>query len=163
MEAEGTLTLVAEVSVAFAGFTSVVIVLGGRGAGAWSTPRLTSLRLLIETSLIMLLTALLPLALHSSGLTASEAWAMASGIKAAQMLLYWGLSFRRFRRFADYNRSVFIAGTCVDLAFFGAQVLNAVGFFETPAAPYIAHLYYLVLAACASFIGVVAPLWQTGE
>ena len=87
---------------------------------------------------------------------------MASGIKAAQMLLYWGISFRRFRRSAS-NRSVFIAGAAIDLAFFGAQVLNAVGFFATPAAPYIAHLYYLVLAACASFVGAVAPLWQTGE
>ena len=74
MEAEGTLSLIAEVSIAFAGFTSVVGVFGARGEHQWSSSQLSSLRLLIETSLIMLLTALLPLALYSTGLTTTESW-----------------------------------------------------------------------------------------
>ena len=165
MEAEGTLYLVAEVSVAFAGFTSVVGVFGGLGERSWSVSQLASLRLLVVTSLITLLTALLPLALHASGLKTEDVWATSSGVKAAQMLVLWiwMLSFRRFPSGDGYRRPLIWAATAMDIILFAVQVLNAGGFFETPAAPYIAHLYYLVIAACVSFVGAVSPLWKQGE
>ena len=163
MEAEGTLSLIAEVSIAFAGFTSVVGVFGARDE-QWSSSQLSSLRLLIETSLIMLLTALLPLALYSTGLPTTESWRLASGIKAAQMLVYWLFSFRRHQQdLASLPRAFAWASVAFDGILFAVHILNASGFFQIPAAPYVIHLYYLMLAACVSFIGMMAPLWRQGE
>ena len=77
------------------------------------------------------------------------------------MLVYWVFSYRRHKKdFASLPRAFALAGVAFDVVLLAAQILNASGFFQTPAAPYVIHLYYLVLAACVSFIGTTAPLWR---
>lgn len=60
MEAESILTTVAEVSIALAGFTGVVAVLGNRRKHDWTPEERLQLRTLVETSLTALFASFVP-------------------------------------------------------------------------------------------------------
>jgi hypothetical protein len=72
VDSAGTLELIAELAVAFAGFTGLV---GAFRLGSLNDPgtRL-ELRVLIEFSLITLILALIPLFLHEIGISEALKW-----------------------------------------------------------------------------------------
>ena len=51
------------------------------------------------------------------------------------MLVYWVFSYRRHKKdFASLPRAFALAGVAFDVVLLAAQILNASGFFQTPAA-----------------------------
>ena len=76
MQAAGTLELVAEIAVAFAGFSGIIGVYRARTDRSHD-PR-SDLRLLVEYGLFLLAVALLPLFLWHGGLAEERAWRVAS-------------------------------------------------------------------------------------
>lgn len=72
MDTQSILTTVAEVSIALAGFTGVVAVLGSRRNLDWTAEERLQLRTLVETSLTALFASFAPSVLHL--IVASEEW-----------------------------------------------------------------------------------------
>ena len=97
MDAAGTLELIAEIAVAFAGFSGLLTVFRDRAEAPLG--RASEGRLLIEYSLQLMAFALVPLILWH--LTANEAasWRIASGLKVGILLAYYS------RRFGDLRSS----------------------------------------------------------
>ncbi len=76
----------AEVGVAIAGFTGVVFFLGNRVDGEWSRAERLQFRILVDSSVGVVLFALLPVVLESR-LSASAAWRSSAGL-----LGVWGVA-----------------------------------------------------------------------
>jgi len=87
------LQTLAEVGVAIAGFTGVVVVLGRRARGDWSPPEIQWLHMLLLSSLSVVFFALLPVVLENAGLLPSGVWRLSAGFLAVAcagiMVLGW--------------------------------------------------------------------------
>jgi len=90
----------AEVSIAFVGFSTVVAALGARGEGSF---KLYSIRDVAIVGLIALGAAVLPLLLRSFGIHQDLIWRISSIVFSAGWLLsaYWGI--RTYRRNVDVS------------------------------------------------------------
>ncbi|MBW2724085.1 MAG: hypothetical protein JRE71_06820 [Deltaproteobacteria bacterium] len=88
MEGSDVLLAICEVSIAFAGFTSIVGVLGQRGGGHWDAEDTFRLWLMIESSLATLFFSLLPFSLHYFALVDTTVWGVSSGAMATFMLVH---------------------------------------------------------------------------
>ena len=74
MDSQATLTVIAEVSVALAGFTGVVAVLGGRREHDWTPGERLQLRTLVETSLTAMFLSFFPSVLDEIMSSESAVW-----------------------------------------------------------------------------------------
>jgi len=74
------LRAIAEVAIALAGFTGVVIVLGQRSAGSWSAAERSTIRVLLESSLGAVFFALFPAIIVSSFPAPITAWRLSAGL-----------------------------------------------------------------------------------
>ena len=163
MQAASTLELVAEVAVAFAGFSGIVGVYRERSASA-GDPR-PDLRILVEYSVYLLAAALLPLFLWHGGLSEAHAWRAASLFSALYTATYY---FRRSRslRSASVQRSD--SGKRFDIAFVACEfvlvpllVVNAAGVLPfDPIIVYLVNLVYQLTGTSVTFVRFVAPLWR---
>ena len=88
MEGSDVLLAICEVSIAFAGFASIVGVLGQRGGGCWDAEDTFRLWLMIESSLATLFFSLLPFSLHYFSLVDTTVWGVSSGAMATFMLVH---------------------------------------------------------------------------
>ena len=84
-QAENLRTL-AEVAVAFAGFTGIVAVLGKRSSNPWSSAELNTIRTLLHTSIGATLFALLPGVLGPYVESSDLVWRASSGLFTAYHL-----------------------------------------------------------------------------
>ena len=85
MEGESVLQMIAEASVAFAGFTGVVAVLGTRSTGRWRPLDVIRFRMMVTTSLLTLGFALLPALLHYVGVSPRVYWTISSALLGAAL------------------------------------------------------------------------------
>jgi len=74
------LRTIAEVAIALAGFTGVVIVLGQRSAGTWSAAERSTIRVLLESSVGAVFFALFPAIVVSSFSAPITAWRVSAGL-----------------------------------------------------------------------------------
>ena len=157
MEAQSTLEVVAEISIAFMGFAGIVGALGGR--------RLTPERphvwfpfwVIIEVGLGTLLVALLPMLLHHLGLPDRLVWASSSAFVAIMVIchvLFMGPRFLRAMRDPSWvrlpalERSVQLSL----LLLFVSQVSNAIGVgLPQSAGGFLIGLYLLLLMSGLNF------------
>jgi predicted MFS family arabinose efflux permease len=72
------LTAIIEASIALIGFSGLVVVLGRRPSGEWSSADRTRLTLLLATGFVVLACTLLALVLLSAGLSHAVVWAWSS-------------------------------------------------------------------------------------
>jgi hypothetical protein len=95
-----TLLTIAEIAATFAGFAALVSALGRRAASGRALHDLLRLRLVIATSLIVVVAALVPSALARFDLAADTVWRIAA---AVFLLLTWAeivsflMTYRPFR------------------------------------------------------------------
>lgn len=82
MEPGDALSKAAQISVAFAGLTAVVVVRRGIGVHAWPTADKFRLKLLLTTSLFPLALCLLGLLLLAAGLSTDAVWRWCSAVAA---------------------------------------------------------------------------------
>ncbi len=164
IEAEGSLQTLAEVSVALAGFSSLLVVLRRGPAGALSEGEGTDLFVVVGGNLLVLVYSLLPLSLHYLGASESSTWRIASALLAAALLLgyvailrlYAGLlgagtqpSFPRLSRIAVHTPIIvviFLAIICTGL--FGDRTSGA----------YLLALLLLLSASSLPLLFVVVEL-----
>ena len=78
MDAQSVLTTVAEVSIALAGFTGVVAVLGNRRKHSWTPEERLQLRTLVETSLTALFASFAPSVLYLALTSEPAIWRSAN-------------------------------------------------------------------------------------
>jgi len=79
MEAEGILTALAEIAVAIAGFSGIVVALQGR-RGAWSETDRERFSLLVQISLGSVFWSLIPIVFHLIDSSESFVWRLSSGL-----------------------------------------------------------------------------------
>lgn len=90
---EDVLYLLAEVAVAIAGFSGLVVVLPLRDSQAWSPIEARMLRFLIGDSLLVLFFALLPVLLALADVSADAIWGVCSALLGTWFLVgnFWML------------------------------------------------------------------------
>jgi hypothetical protein len=159
MQAAGTLELIAEIAVAFAGFTGLVAVFRERRRNESAIEG----RYLIEYSLTLLANALMPVVLwHLSG-DESFAWRAASVGSIVGVLGYYWLRGHEAGAAAEtLNLSTFLTRFVYvgDSLHVIALTVNALGL--TPWPPsllYLLALTYLLFMTCVSFLRFASPLW----
>ena len=161
MEGEAALQILAEVSVALAGFTGVVGAFGDRRS-SWTPFEFLRFRVMLGTSLATLLLSLLPFALYHLHLAPGVIWILCSAAYAAYLVTIFPLDVRRGRALGlfehpDYRAWVpLVLGGSVAVAV-ALQVLNVagVGFHREPG-PFILGLFLLVVICAFMFVRLLA-------
>ncbi|MFQ5515565.1 MAG: hypothetical protein ACE5FG_14205 [Myxococcota bacterium] len=116
----------AEVSVAFAGFSGVVAVFGRRDPTTWSFADRLRFTTLIESSLIALLFCVLPSCLFALHLSEEAAWRTLSGLFAAYLVFRGVHGPRRIRAASSPETAEVSRGAVVIVLFLdgGGLLLN---------------------------------------
>jgi hypothetical protein len=96
LEQSDVLFALAEVSVAFAGFSRVVAAFGRRDPGTWSFTERRRFYALIEISLVALFFCVVPFCLSALHLSDAYVWRTASALFATYLVVSNILSRRRF-------------------------------------------------------------------
>jgi hypothetical protein len=161
MQQADMLELLAELAVAFAGFTGLV--------GAFRANRdddeafRSELRLLIEFSLYLMLSSLVPLFLWQVGLPEAMAWRLASLGSVAYVAIYYVRRFGLlFENASKYGNTRVLVGTLVIETPLAALLLaNGFGILPwDPHVAYVANLFYQLVGTSLSFMRFAAPLWR---
>ena len=162
MQAEGFLTLVANLSVVLAGFTGLVGVFGAELRNDGGAIIRGTTRLLVEYGIVTLVMAVLPLALWNAGVPESLAWRIASAVVVVQVAAYYWLRFAQLRDTVPaVSRSAFWIVCSVDWLLAILLVFAALGVFASGPVPfYVAYLGWSLLGALSSFARLVRPVWE---
>jgi hypothetical protein len=156
MEGSDVLIVIAEVSVAFAGFAGIVAVFRQRDLAEWAPVDATRFRFMVECSLTTILFALLPFVFHHLGASASITWSACSALMAAAvvgLLISGSFSVRYLRSQASGFSPALLrflqAGTLLTLALL---VLNALRIgFTAEFGPYLAALAWVLVGSGVNF------------
>jgi len=163
MEGSDVLLAICEVSIAFAGFTSIVGVLGQRDGGDWDAEDSFRLWLMIESSLATLLFSLLPFVLFHLRVSHNIIWAAASGAMALFLTVHIIIVSPRVRRLEregqwSTRRFEVYIGLLI-LATIGVQSLNVIGLgFERTFGAYLLGLILLVSLASMHFVALLVAV-----
>ena len=130
MESQGLLLAIAQIAVALAGFSGLVVATRGASPTGWSTRDIWSLTWMFGASLGALFLALLPILLFFLGLQPEVIWTGASLLMAAFMVVFsltMSFSSRKLTRLGERPRVRYFSSgatlmllTCGCLAGFGA-------------------------------------------
>jgi hypothetical protein len=154
------LSTIAEVGLGLAGFTGILVALG-RNRAAFSRPEVLRLLLLLVSSLGTVFLALLPFALHESGVGDAACWRLSSAILAAFTsisLVYLGYQIQRHRgEFGElFSSTVFVVVATGSLAIVVLQLGNAMGLGASPrSGPYLFGLLWLLFVASLQFARIL--------
>lgn len=160
MQGGEALSTIAEVGLGLAGFTGILVALGRTGA-AFSRPEVLRLLLLLVSSFGAVFLALLPFALHESGVDDAACWRLSSAILAAFTsiaLAYLGYQIQRHRaEFGElFSGTVFVVVTTGSIAIVVLQVGNVVGLGARPrSGPYVFGLLWLLFIASLQFARIL--------
>jgi hypothetical protein len=154
MSGDDVLLTIAQLAVAFAGFSGVVAVFGQRAVERWSDEDFVRLVFLISSSLVVLFLALLPFFLRLLHCRDAVAWGISSAFLAASAVALTVSALRRVRA-VDSTQPFFLGATLVNsllrASAFILQVLNLFGPFDLEAGPYVVGTGLLLLTAVLPF------------
>ena len=168
MEGSDVLLAIAEVSIALAGFTSVVAVLGKRSYGDWSPEDTMKLWLMLEYSFATLFLALIPFVPHSLGLPGSPTWIVSSSVMALFLIGHQLVAGPRILRLARQGRWVTRWQQVAVVSLIGSalviQLLNVSGFgFHHSFGAYFLGLLLVLALAALNFVSLLASLRASGD
>ncbi len=158
MTGSDLLTILAEVFVAFAGFTGIVATLGQRSEGKWRPIDVIRFRALLELSLAGLALCVLPFGFHHFAVAEAITWGVCSAILAVYAPL---LLLRVTRKQAELRVSEdpdFIPGVRLILLLLTGLVvpilaLNAAGVgLEHTFSGFLVGLIYLLILCSSMFV-----------
>jgi hypothetical protein len=158
VEGESVLQMVAEASVAFAGFTGVVAVLGSRSSGGWRPVDVIRFRAMVASSLLMLGFAILPILLHYLGLSPRAYWATSSAFLGCVLPLWLWRTIALQQKHRVEQDPDFLPGVrVVTLAVIGlatvAQFMNALDvWIHRSFGGYLVGLFALLFASSMMFV-----------
>jgi len=153
-----TLFIFAEVSVLFAGFGGLSVVIGSLE----NEIARARLRNVVLTALLILIMSLLPVVLLSMGLPEPWAWRISLVIFLAFFLVFYFVSgdLKLFMQLKPLERAM-ISG---DWLFIALQVSALLGWFGLSVVSiYFATLFWHLLSACVMYLLVFAPVWSDGS
>lgn len=155
MDTQSTLTTVAEVGIAFAGFATIAAAFVSRGAEVDKLALWITLRSLLRTSAAVTLLAFLPMVLSGTTLSTSSVWVVSSVI-----YMIW-LGYVRISLFFDHEARVVSGFSAFVYSWFGlisfAFHLYNVGF-ERTGWPYLGALIAGLFIAFTQFYSLVRDL-----
>lgn len=155
MQAEQALAVLAEVSVAFAGFSGIVSVFRHRRPDQWSDLDRFRFRFMVEFSLATLVLALLPFFLAELGLSERGVWSVSSVVLCGGALFYLARSALRVHRLVQAGEPVSHGLAWVSIGVgIGVTVsafLNALGLFARPSGVYLAGVGGCLFVSSAMF------------
>jgi len=169
VEGEGILQTIAEIAVAFTGFTGVVAAFGRRSDRKWSDVDILRFRIMLATSLCALLYSVLPFVLFHLGLTSAALWRLGSALLAAQIVA--NTLYRNIQAWRTGTDSVRAVGGKIPglvlLTFIVAvvvvQTLNALGMFpQRSFALYLFGVTYFLVNCSFNFVRLVTPTRTDG-
>ena len=159
MDTQSILTTVAEVSVAIAGFTGVVAVLGNRRNHDWSPEERLQLRTLVETSLTALFASFAPSVLYLA-LTAEPAVWRGANLFLGMLHLANLVAF--LRRATDARPTTSQKGLlAVGVAMILAHFLAAGGLLPWYVLIFVLGLLQQVFIAALNFVLMLFPVDKT--
>jgi hypothetical protein len=156
MEGEGVFLTIAEVSVAFAGFSGVVGIFRRRSVGEWQSGDIVRFWQMLEVSLSALIFSFLPFVFHHVGLSAAYTWAVCSCLLAFGSSVQMGRAALRTWKAAKTDDTVSLSYMVLFL-FIGVivallQVANAMGIiFNRTVGPYLFGVFWQLSLACILF------------
>lgn len=162
MDGTESLSTIAEVAIAFLGFTGVVGVFADR-----AHPPAVSMRLwaMVAFGLALLLLALLPLVLHHLGWAAPGLWIVCSGafvLFLAGHVVLFVPRVVRLRRSGEWRGIPILLDNAPPLSLLAcvvSQVLNLLGVGLGPShGGYLLGLYFLLMASGFNFIVLLMAL-----
>ncbi len=153
----------AEVGIALAGFTGLVVVLGRRAHGDWTPAERTQLAILLQTSLAAVFFALLPLLIPRLPFPETAAWRTLTGILAlansAMTVSNWlpiiaaSGAFPRSWRLGTYLCTVVMLGLVAS-----GFVVAFGGLAEHRALVYLLSVGFLLFLAGGNFAYLLTPM-----
>ncbi len=164
MEAEGTLEVIAEISIAFTGFAGIVGALAGGRLRPDQPHVWLPFWAMIEVGLGTLFAALFPLLPYHLGLPDQQVWSASSGllvILIACHLVFMSPRFLRALRDPSYVRlpATRIPARLALVIAFVSQLLNAIGIgLPQSAGGFLIGLYSLLLLSGLFFVHLMFVL-----
>jgi hypothetical protein len=165
MEGSDVLIVIAEVSVAFAGFAGIVAVFRQRDLVEWPPLDATRFRFMVECSLTTILFALLPFVFHHLGASPTATWSACSGLMAATFAGVFVIASFRMRRLRSQGSGPSPAllrfVQAVTLLTLALLVLNALSIgFTAEFGPYLAALAWVLAVSGLNFFRLL--LFEVG-
>jgi hypothetical protein len=155
VQAAESLAVLAEVSVAFAGFSGIVTAFRRRSPGEWSELDRFRFRFMVEFSLATLALSLIPFFLSELGFSESRVWEVSSLILGVGAFSYLTRSTLRLRRLLaagePVSRALAVVSVLVGVAVAGSALANAAGFFSHASGVYLAGVGGCLFVSSAMF------------
>ena len=160
VDAQSVLTTIAEVSIALAGFTGVVAVLGNRRKHNWSLEERLQLRTLVETSLTALFASFVPSILYLVLTSEPAIWRSANLFLGVLHLSNLVAFLRRTRdaRPTASQKGLLVIGIAMILAHF----LTAAGLIPWFVLIFVVGLLQQVFIAALNFVLLLFPVEDSG-
>ena len=167
-----TLSLVAELAIALAGFASIVAVLGrghGRDNVAMDAARVGGM---LEYSLLAAAFALLPAVLFHAGLSENSTWRLCSALFGVSNIIYLTTVLRRLSRIRAYplgrghgffnpsSASWLALGLALQIPAVALLFAAAAGWLARPEAAYLWALYVYLCMSALLFLRLVRSLLE---
>lgn len=153
MEGSDILQTIAEVSIALAGFSGIVVALGGRSGRSLSDFEMFRLRILLLASLLALGLTLLPFFWHYLRVPADVAWSICSAVVVAVMIPIVIHDTRAFRAYSNdmpkFERRAAPFVGLLGTALWVTQVANVIFLHEF--GPFLAAPMWFVAFSALSF------------
>lgn len=158
-----TLHVVAELAVAFAGFASLVSIIGSRRGRDAPNIDAARIRSMLEASLLVAAFALVPILIFHSGLPTSASWRASSGMFAIAAAVIMVLQARRTYLATDpagYRPSASWLITTIALwtVTLSTLIATALGAVKNAAFGYGVALFAFLVFAALLFIRLIASL-----
>jgi len=158
MQGSDVLTILAEIFVAFAGFTGIVATLGQRSQGSWRPVDVLRFQGLLATSLAGLVFSVAPFGFHHAGVTGPVIWGSGSALMA--IYIVWG--FQKLIRAQvklratedrDYVPGVRLFLLVIAVPVVISQILNALGLgLQHTFSGFLIGLMFAMIMCCAMFV-----------
>jgi hypothetical protein len=155
VQAAESLAVLAEVSVAFAGFSGIVTAFRRRSPGEWNDLDRFRFRFMVEFSLATLALSLLPFFLSELGFSESRLWRASSLILGGGALFYLTRSMLGLHRLLaagePVSRGLALLSVSVGIGVAASAFANAAGSFTHASGVYLAGVGGCLFVSSAMF------------
>lgn len=158
LQGSDVLTILAEIFVAFAGFTGIVAALGHRSEGKWRPVDVIRFRALLEASLTGLVLSVAPFGFHYFGVVEAVTWGFGSALLAVYVSSFLLRMIRKQKKLRATEDPDFVPGVRLVLVSLAVpvvaiQLLNAIGAgLQHTFSGFLVGLIYLLILCCAMFV-----------
>ena len=145
---------IAEISVAFAGFSGIITAVVGRDGSDWDQGNLSRFRLMIFSSLSAIVASLLPFAFLLNSENINWVWCVSLlGVYLLGFTIYWIRTLILARR----NLNNYVSSLVSALAILATliQFIALAGFINPDLGIYFLGVFYLFIQTCIAFIRLV--------